>query len=189
MTHPHVLMLDVSGLPVEWIHWQTAATLYSRDKVRWEAGETSFVLTGGTRLDGSRSTMRINSIIATNDRSEKHGRTPRLTNAALFARDGYLCMFCGRKFSPNRLSRDHLIPRSRFGPDVWTNVVTACAGPRGCNARKGARTCEESGMFPLAVPYAPSHAELLLLYSSGRRILADQQAWLEACADKGRRPH
>ena len=36
---PHVLKIDLGGVPVEWLRWEEAATLYARERVRWEAGE------------------------------------------------------------------------------------------------------------------------------------------------------
>jgi len=43
------------------------------------------------------------------------------------------CIYCG---SMESLSYDHLIPRSRGGPDIPDNVVIAC---RTCNSSKGER--------------------------------------------------
>jgi hypothetical protein len=43
------------------------------------------------------------------------------------------CIYCG---ATEQLSYDHLIPRSRGGPDVPDNVVMAC---RACNSSKGDR--------------------------------------------------
>ena len=43
------------------------------------------------------------------------------------------CIYCG---SAEALSYDHLMPRSRGGPDVSDNVVMAC---RSCNSAKGER--------------------------------------------------
>ena len=103
-----ILMCDVAGLPCQWTSWQTAATLYARGKVRWEAGQEFIVLTGGRRADGSRSKLRVNSIIAVSDRSRRFERTPPLTNRALFRRDGHLCLYCGRKFPESKLTRDRL---------------------------------------------------------------------------------
>lgn len=167
-----VLKLDVSGLPDRWINWQDAACAYARGRVRWEAGEQFFVLTGGMRA-GLRTKLSINTIIAVADRSRKFGLTPRLNNPALFSRDGNLCLYCGKHFSAAKLSRDHVIPRSQGGPDVWENVATAC---RSCNGRKDCRTPEQAGMKLLAVPYAPSMAEHLILQN--RSILADQMDFL-----------
>src|SRR6266540_2270684 len=48
----------------------------------------------------------------------------KISRRALFARDGWRCVYCG--FSGGRLTLDHVIPRSRGGDSVWENVVTSC---------------------------------------------------------------
>ena len=108
------------------------------------------------------------------------GRT--LTNAALFARDQHLCLYCGRHFHRQSLTRDHVLPISRGGRDIWENVVTACFA---CNSRKGGRTPAQASMPLLAVPYRPSWIEHLIL--SNRNILADQMAFLSSQLPKRRR--
>ena len=183
---PLILKLDAGGLPVEWVSWQNAVTLYARERVRWEAGEARFTIRGGARPDGTPSSMEINSIIAVQDRTSKRGRrAPPLTNRALFERDGYLCMYCGRKHRAGELSRDHVFPVARGGRNVWTNVLTAC---KSCNGLKDDRTPEEAGMLPLGCPYEPDRARYLLLVASGR-VTGCQQAFLESMAKTGRVPH
>jgi hypothetical protein len=183
---PHVLKLDIGGVPVEWLHWQDAATLYARNRVRWEAGEARFVLRGGARADGGRSGLDINAIIAVADRSRRFERgRPCVNNRILFARDGHVCLYCGRRYPARELTRDHVIPASRGGRDVYANLATSC---RACNARKDDRTPEEARMPLLALPYQPDMASYLLLLASGRRITGCQQAFLEAFVDKRRRP-
>lgn len=85
----------------------------------------------------------------------------QVTNTFLFARDEYRCQFCGRTGAEFRtrecLTRDHLIPLSRGGTNVWTNVVTACST---CNTRKGNRLPEECGMHPLRHPVEPHFVHL-----------------------------
>lgn len=182
---PQVLKLDIGGVPVEWLHWQDAATLYARDRVRWEAGEARFVLRGGARGDGSRSSMDICSIIAVADRSRRFERgKPAVSNRILFARDRHICLYCGKRFCSSELTRDHVVPASRGGRDVYTNLATAC---RACNARKDDRTPEEARMPLLALPYQPDMASYLLLLASGRRITGCQQAFLATFADKRHR--
>ena len=58
----------------------------------------------------------------------------KISRRALFARDGWRCMYCGT--TSGRLTLDHVVPRSRGGDSVWENVVTSCAP---CNMRKGNR--------------------------------------------------
>ena len=67
------------------------------------------------------------------------GVTKRISRRVLFARDGWKCVYCGTE--GNRLTLDHVVPRSRGGTSVWENVVTSCAP---CNHRKGDRLLEET---------------------------------------------
>ena len=58
----------------------------------------------------------------------------KISRRALFARDGWRCVYCGA--TGGRLTLDHVVPRSKGGDSVWENVVTSCAP---CNLRKGDR--------------------------------------------------
>ena len=73
----------------------------------------------------------------------------------------YKCQFCGRSITELRpresLTRDHLVPLSRGGTNIWTNVVTACSP---CNTRKGNRLPSEIGMHPLTNPIEPHFVHL-----------------------------
>jgi 5-methylcytosine-specific restriction endonuclease McrA len=57
-----------------------------------------------------------------------------------------------------RLTRDHVMPLSRGGRDVWRNVATACEP---CNNLKADRTPEQAGMPLLAEPRTPTVWELV----------------------------
>jgi len=74
----------------------------------------------------------------------------KISRRALFARDGWRCVYCGT--SGGRLTLDHVVPRSKGGESIWENVVTACAP---CNLRKGDRTLEQAGMELRILPRPP----------------------------------
>jgi 5-methylcytosine-specific restriction endonuclease McrA len=83
-------------------------------------------------------------------------RVPRLvqrkiSRRALFARDGWRCVYCGT--STGRLTLDHVVPRSRGGDSTWENVVTSCAP---CNLRKGDRLLHELHMELAHQPRPPA---------------------------------
>src|SRR5262249_57586171 len=65
-------------------------------------------------------------------------------------RDHYTCQYCGRR--GDRLTIDHVVPRSRGGGTSWTNVVAACLR---CNLYKGNRTADEAGMVLVRTPAHP----------------------------------
>jgi len=81
-----------------------------------------------------------------------------LTRRNVFRRDRYRCQYCG---CADRLTLDHVLPKSRGGRDSWENLVAACVP---CNNRKGNRTPEEA-LMPLArAPFRPSHVMFIRDY-------------------------
>ncbi len=179
-----VLSVDPSGMPLNWIHWTQAASVLAQGDHAWVYGSPVAFARGGINRDGRQSVIELPPVIAS--RSPTRRRTisdrPHLTNSLLFARDRHVCLYCGVRHAHGALSRDHVVPRCLGGLDAWENVVTACTR---CNHRKGGRMPEAAGMALLAVPYAPSYAEKLIL--SGRRILADQMQFLITHVPSSRR--
>ena len=103
-------------------------------------------------------------------------RVPRLvqrkiSRRALFARDGWRCVYCGT--AAGRLTLDHVIPRSRGGDSSWENVVTSCAP---CNLRKGDRLPHEIKMELPRVPRAP--APVLFIRLAAPRIPTGWERYL-----------
>jgi len=68
----------------------------------------------------------------------------------ILRRDGYTCQYCARR--GERLTVDHIVPRSRGGETTWTNVVAACLR---CNLRKGNRRLGEAAMNLIREPVHP----------------------------------
>jgi len=62
---------------------------------------------------------------------------PTHIRGAVFARDGYVCTYCGGE---EDLSLDHMQPWSRGGQHTLENLVVAC---RTCNSSKHAKTPDE----------------------------------------------
>ncbi len=80
-----------------------------------------------------------------------NGRVERIDAKAIFERDGWRCQLCGKKVSrrlyktkgikryANAPSHDHIIPISRGGEHIKSNVQCACYL---CNCRKGNRVSD-----------------------------------------------
>lgn len=66
-------------------------------------------------------------------------------------RDRFRCQYCG---SHERLTVDHVLPKSRGGKDTWENLVTACTP---CNNKKGNRTPDEADMPLVRKPFRPTN--------------------------------
>ena len=97
----------------------------------------------------------------------------KISRRALFARDGWRCVYCGT--SGGRLTLDHVVPRSRGGDSVWENVVTSCAP---CNLRKGNRLPEEVAMHLQRKPRPP--APVLFIKLAAPKIPTGWQPYLNA---------
>jgi hypothetical protein len=177
----NVLVLDIAGTPMRWSTPEGVAGDYACGRVAWELGDTASTVTlrgGVNAASGLPSILQVRSIVAIRGDATRfqaaHPALPERGNALLFRRDRHLCAYCGETFSPKDLTRDHIVPRSKGGADVWTNCVTACLD---CNQKKGARRVEDFRPL-LYVPYAPCRNEQFIL--SSRRILADQMDYLAA---------
>lgn len=181
---PLILAVDKGGRPAEWIDWKKASGHYLSGDVLWTYGNPILTLRGGMNRNGEQSVLDVHPIVAVNgaDASMFEDQVISLDNRALFARDNYICLYCGERYSKSQLTRDHVFPQGRGGKDIWQNVVTACDH---CNNVKACMTPEEAGMPLLALPFAPSHIEGLIL--SNRRILADQMDFLSAQRPNARR--
>lgn len=170
-----VLRLDLAGNPTAWLTREDAAMLYAKELVVWELGDQKSVMIGGVNEKGVQSSLEMRPVIATaGSVSHAPRRARTLTNASLFRRDNHRCLYCGGVFTRDQLTRDHVIPRSKGGKDVWENVVAAC---KRCNNAKADRTPEEAGLTLLAVPFRPNVFESMFL--AQHKVLADQMAYLE----------
>lgn len=170
-----ILRLNKAGIPVSWLTREETATLLVKDQVIWSLGETVFEMRGGHNRCGIQSVLKLPSIVACDGKVHEEFTDPPLENKFLFRRDRNLCLYCGKSFPYQDLSRDHVQPVSKGGRDIWTNVVTSC---RRCNNRKADRLPEAAGMELLAVPFAPNKYEFL--YLSNHNVLADQMEFLSA---------
>jgi len=79
-------------------------------------------------------------------------RHVRLSRRNIYLRDNMQCQYCGRTPPNDELTIDHIVPRSRGGKTVWTNVVLACAR---CNTLKGDRVPRDAGLRLTREPKKP----------------------------------
>jgi 5-methylcytosine-specific restriction endonuclease McrA len=84
----------------------------------------------------------------------KPSRFPAFTRFNVFLRDRFSCQYCG---SPEDLTFDHVVPRSKGGLTSWENVVAACSQ---CNLTKADRMPAQAHMHPRQKPYQPTVADL-----------------------------
>jgi 5-methylcytosine-specific restriction endonuclease McrA len=110
----------------------------------------------------------IPAVVKTSKYFRIYNQNVNFSRKNLFIRDNYTCQYCSVKKEINKLTYDHVIPKSvwknRIGsPTCWTNIVTACVE---CNRRKGNRTPKEANMPLQNWPVVPkkSHKYLPITY-------------------------
>lgn len=149
------LVLNASYEPLCVVPLRRAVVLVLAEKA-------TVVEFGDGCLRSERLTVQAPSVV----RLSRYVRVPyrhtaTLTRKAVMERDGHRCAYCVRRAD----TIDHVVPRSRGGGHVWTNVVAACSR---CNHRKGDRLLSELGWTLPFTPTAPP-ATVALLVGVARR--------------------
>lgn len=101
----------------------------------------------------------------------------RLTRQNLMLRDDQQCQYCGKRPALKELNIDHVMPRSRGGPDTWENLVISC---RPCNLRKGRRTPDEASMTLSKKPTRPRWTAAAQLLSGQPPRFKEWEPFLKA---------
>jgi len=140
------LLLNASFEPLRVISWQRAVILWFEDKVEILEEYDDFELTSVSLTIKCPAVVRLFQYVS----SKKH--RVKFSRINVFARDKYMCQYCGSKPGTQNLTYDHVIPRSRGGKTVWDNIVTCCIP---CNSRKADRTPEEARMILRTKPSKP----------------------------------
>ena len=120
--------------------------------VTWAEWITLPVRTGDHAVRTPRGAIRVPTVIVAVNYARVPRRRPKLSARAIRERDGNRCQYTGRLLHPAEGSLDHIVPRSRGGPDTWENLVWAA---KDVNQRKADRLPHEAGLKLLSVPRAP----------------------------------
>jgi 5-methylcytosine-specific restriction endonuclease McrA len=97
-------------------------------------------------------------------------RTVKLNRNNLYLRDRFTCQYCGVCYPKDKLTLDHVYPKSAGGGYTWSNLTTAC---RQCNHLKGNAMV---GWSPISQPKKPSYGDLLKS-SKERPISIRHHSW------------
>tara|TARA_E500000331_G_C17001939_1_gene602406 strand:- start:7 stop:513 length:507 start_codon:yes stop_codon:yes gene_type:complete len=139
-----VLVLNQDFTPLALCHVNRAFLLIFNAKAELVSESKSRVLRSISQSYPYPSVIKLNRYVSLPYRSVI------LNRHNIFKRDQYKCQYCGQT---QDLTLDHLIPRSRGGKSVWTNLVTACLS---CNAKKGDKLISETDLILYKKPIKPS---------------------------------
>jgi 5-methylcytosine-specific restriction endonuclease McrA len=136
------LVLNATSQPLAVVPARRAVVLVLKEKA--DTVHSNGVLFRSERIEmPAPSVVRLRYFVNVPYRAQA-----ALTRRAVFARDGWICQYCGNAAE----NVDHVIPKSRGGLHAWDNVVAAC---RRCNSKKENRMPDEVGLKLLHAPFVP----------------------------------
>ncbi|MFK8002452.1 MAG: HNH endonuclease [Polyangiales bacterium] len=168
-----VLVLNKSFQPVRITSARIAFSLLYGDRAfamdaRYEPMDfdewSSLPAADGPSIATPSSVLRVPRLLLLRDYN-KVPRTPlRLSRKNIFLRDGNVCAYCDAR---EKMTLDHVLPKSRGGPSTWENLVACC---RPCNERKGRRTPDEAKMPLRRKPKRPTWNAVVQIAGAGEGV-------------------
>jgi 5-methylcytosine-specific restriction endonuclease McrA len=157
LTEPKTLVLNSSYMPTHIIDSKRAFVIVYKGngEILENYDDLYFTTPSTTNVYQKPSVIRINRWF-----NVDYKKVP-LTRENVHKRDNYQCVYCGIG-GRDKLTIDHVYPKSKGGEDSWENLVSACFS---CNSEKGDLLIEEWGREH-PKPYRPHN----LLLTQKRRI-------------------
>jgi 5-methylcytosine-specific restriction endonuclease McrA len=154
------LLLNQGYEPIKIISWQRAISLLTLHKVE-------VVEEYDARVRAPSIMIQVPAVVRLRRAFRRHARPVKFSRVNIYARDGYRCQYCGVRCTIDRLTYDHVIPRSRGGRTSWENIVTCCYL---CNTSKANRTPAEARMTLLSAPARPTWMPAVQIRVSMRSV-------------------
>ncbi len=171
--------------PVAEVVAVEAGRYVSYDFEQWVEFSVLHEECGGNGVDwvqAVRHRLAVPRVIRVLTFSKFPGQEIKFNRRSVFARDGYVCQYCGKRFPVAELSLDHVIPRSRGGSTTWENIVSACLA---CNVRKGGRTPAEARLRLGKPPVKPRRNPAVAVKLNDRRYASWKHFVSSTHADTG----
>src|SRR5262249_46157411 len=102
------LLLNQGYEPIKVISWQRAITLLTLSKVE-VIGEYD------AQIRACAMIIQVPAVVRLRKAFRRHAKPVKFSRVNIYARDGHRCQYCGARCAIDRLTYDHVIPRSRGG--------------------------------------------------------------------------
>jgi 5-methylcytosine-specific restriction endonuclease McrA len=114
-----------------------------------------------------RGAVRVPSVIVLANFAKVPKKRPKLSARNIRERDGNRCQYTGVVLKPDEGNIDHVVPRSRGGPNTWENCVWAS---KAVNSKKGNRLPREAGLKLLSAPRVPKELPATALIRNAHEV-------------------
>lgn len=139
------LKLDSSYRPIEIVDAVEALVLCM-------IGKAQAIETYQKEIKSVKESFKLPAVIVLSRYVKFHFKIMTVRREDIMLRDKNQCQYCGKSLPKNKLTLDHIYPKSRGGQNTWLNLVAAC---KKCNQKKGDRTPKEANMKLIAKPKKP----------------------------------
>jgi len=159
--HKRTLVLNADYTPLSVVKWDRAITLslIGNEDPSKGAQVVEYYKDGDSIKDTRGNEYRMPAVIRV-AKYIKIGKRIPFSRKNVFLRDQLRCQYCGKQYSPENLTYDHVIPRAKWkkqnhqkSPTQWENIVTACVA---CNRKKANKTPKEAKMHLIRPPQQPN---------------------------------
>ncbi|MEE8432710.1 MAG: HNH endonuclease [Candidatus Desulfatibia sp.] len=147
------ILLNADYTYLNVVDWKRAMCLMIKGKVQVLKHSARIIRTAEGIIIKVPAVMKLIKLI----RALYVNRVP-FSKKNILVRDGFKCAYCGAE--RQRLTIDHIIPKSKGGKANFENCVSSC---KPCNNKKGDRTPREAQMFLKVKAYQPTISEFLRL--------------------------
>ena len=145
MDNTKTLKLDSSFRPIEVIDAVEALVLCL-------VGKAQTIETYNKVINSVSESFKLPCVIALKRIVKFRYQTLPCHRRNIIWRDQSQCQYCADYFMADKLTIDHVLPRSRGGKNEWLNLVAAC---KKCNQKKGDKTPSEANMPLIKKPSIP----------------------------------
>lgn len=156
MKHKDCLVLNSDYSPMGIIDWRKAMILAFRHKNKDLTKIEIIEYHNDDCVIGINNRLEVPAVIKTTRYFRLFNSNVNFSRKNVFIRDNFICQYCNKKFPINKLTYDHVVPKSKWKssstPTSWTNIVTSCLL---CNLKKGNKTPEQANMPLKKLPEIP----------------------------------
>lgn len=159
------LVLNSDYTPLALIDWKRAVTLAARHDYCPKLGVVILDFYKNDFIVGvNNKKIPIPAVVRTVKYFRINKRAITFSRKNVFLRDNFTCQYCSNQFDINKLTYDHVIPKSKWDyskgtPTTWYNIVTSCVS---CNRKKGDKTLIQAKMAVKNIPIKPNNSNKFL---------------------------
>lgn len=139
----------VQALDMTFDEW---GNLLYANPVPWDEWVALPIRDGDFYVQTHKGQIRVPTVVITKLFNKMPMRKPTVSSKSIYERDGGMDQYTGKPVSRSRASLDHVMPRSRGGRDVFTNLVLC---DKDINSQKADKTPEEAGLTLIRKPVEP----------------------------------